>query len=168
MINVAGIIKNSLSNGPGMRYVIFVQGCPHHCDGCHNEHTWDFKDNRLMTVNEILEDIKNEMPLIKGVTFSGGEPFEQAKELTVLAKRIKNELELDVMSYTGYTYEEIQNSNSISKKDLLENIDILVDGKFELNNIEGAHIWAGSANQKVYFFNKPTKESVIKQLKERK
>lgn len=172
-INVAGIIKNSLSNGPGMRYVLFVQGCPHHCKGCHNEHTWPFKDNRLMTVDEILEDIKKEMPLIQGVTFSGGEPFDQPRELSILARRIKDELGLTVMSYTGYTYDQIRSCrilrdcDSTYKNQLLDVIDILVDGKFEEDNQEGAHEWAGSANQKVYFLTKPTKESVIKQLKER-
>lgn len=172
-INIAGIIKNSLSNGPGMRYVLFVQGCPHHCNGCHNNHTWSFNENRLMTIDEILQDIKKEIPLIQGVTFSGGEPFDQPKSLSILAKRIKDELGLTVMSYTGYTYDEIKNCSilrdcdSTYKNKLLDTIDILVDGKFEINNQEGAHEWAGSSNQKVYYISKPTKDSVIKKLKEK-
>lgn len=172
-INVAGVIKNSLSNGPGMRYVLFVQGCSHHCEGCHNKHTWSFKENKLMTVNQIFEDIKKEIPLIEGVTFSGGEPFDQPKELTILARKIKDELGLNVMSYTGYTYDQLKgcsmlrDCDSTYKNQLLDTVDILVDGKFEENNQEGAHEWAGSANQNIYFLTKPTKESVIKKMKER-
>lgn len=172
-INVAGILKNSLSNGPGMRYVLFVQGCPHHCDGCHNKHTWSFEENRLMTIDEVFNDIKEQLPLIQGVTFSGGEPFDQPYPLYVLAKRIKEELKINVMSYTGYTYDEIKgcsmfrDCDSTYKNNLLDVLDILVDGKFEKDNTKDAPKWAGSANQKIYFFNRPTKESVIKNLKER-
>lgn len=156
-INLAGEMPNSLANGPGLRYVIFVQGCPHHCEGCHNQHTWEFKDNFVDSVDNVFNRIKENADLIAGVTFSGGEPFSQAGPLSELAKKIKEELGLSIMSYTGYTYDELKQMSfyrdmeTTYRNRLLNTIDILVDGKFEINNQEGHHKFAGSKNQRVLY-----------------
>lgn len=156
MLNLAGEIEDSLANGPGMRYVLFTQGCNHHCLGCQNQHTWEFKDNLLLDVDDVFEKIKN-MPFITGVTFSGGEPFCQAEDLYLLGKRIKEELSLNIMIYTGYTYEELIQQSCLCSMEmtyrlrLLEITDILIDGKFEIDNQENSHKYAGSANQRVLY-----------------
>lgn len=156
MLNLAGDLDNSLANGPGMRYVLFTQGCSHnpHCKGCQNQHTWN-KDTicRLISVDDELEIIKNNMPIISGVTFSGGEPFDQAAELSELAVKC-HKLKLNVMCYSGFTYEELLNKAALYEpgiSSLLENIDILVDGRFEIDNQEGKGSYRGSKNQRMIY-----------------
>ena len=105
VIKVCGIEPESIVDGPGFRYVIFVQGCPHHCPGCHNPESWTFDAGEDMTVHEILDEIRSN-PNLDGVTFSGGEPFEQVPALLELAKMVKAE-GLSLMSYSGYTLEEL-------------------------------------------------------------
>lgn len=146
MLNVAGYISNSLSNGPGMRFVLFLQGCNFMCEGCHNQHSWDTKPNKLMSIEEVFNLIINECPIINGVTFSGGEPTLQSEELIELCKRIKEGTTLDIMLYTGNELEDMYTDKH--RKLLLEEIDYIVTGKYEKNNIENKHIYAGSANQK--------------------
>jgi anaerobic ribonucleoside-triphosphate reductase activating protein len=161
MLNLAGELKNSNANGPGLRYVIFTQGCSHpvKCEGCHNSHTWEKRDNMLITVDEMALDIVSEMPLINGVTFSGGEPFDQAAALTELAIKLKS-AGLSVMCYTGYTYEQIRSYAVMRSMEftqmnrLLDNIDILVDGKFDINQIKCAGLYRGSANQRMLYLEK--------------
>jgi anaerobic ribonucleoside-triphosphate reductase activating protein len=161
MLNLAGEIKNSKANGPEMRYVIFTQGCSHvkKCEGCHNPHTWSDTPNRLVPVDEVALDIIKEMPIIQGVTFSGGEPFDQAKPLYELAIKLK-EAGLSVMCYTGYTYDELQglflmrSMEFTYMKRLLENIDILVDGAFDLSKSENPGLYRGSSNQRMLYLDK--------------
>ena len=152
IVNVAGIDPNSLVNGPGLRYVLYVQGCKHHCKGCHNEHTWSFGTGKNMFIEEIFEDIKKNIPLIKGITLSGGDPMEQAEPLYYLCKRVKEELGLNIWCYTGYTYEDIIYGADKNKEKLLKTIDTLVDGKFEENNTNGEHKYIGSNNQRIIHF----------------
>lgn len=158
MLNLAGELTNSNANGPGMRYVIFTQGCSHapKCEGCQNKHTWSNESNMLISVDDMFEKIKKEMPLIKGVTFSGGEPFDQAVELSKLAFKCK-EVGLNVMVYSGFTYSELQ-SKSIFKEAgigfLLKNIDILVDGKFEIDKTDNVKRYRGSNNQNMLYLEK--------------
>lgn len=147
-IQMSGTIECSLVNGEGMRFVLFTSGCKHHCKGCHNSETWSFDYGEAKDVNDIFEQIKENVPLIKGVTYSGGDPMEQPEALIELSKRIKNELNINIWCYTGYTVEEILNGSDDNKKELLKHIDILIDGKFEEDNIENAIKFAGSANQR--------------------
>jgi anaerobic ribonucleoside-triphosphate reductase activating protein len=161
MLNLAGEIKNSLTNGPGLRYVIFTQGCSHspHCKGCHNIHTWSNEPNLLISIDDMFKNIEKELPLIKGVTFSGGEPFDQAKELFELAIKCKS-LHLNVLCYTGYTYEELQQISLLRSMEatyirrLLESVDILIDGKFEIDNQENHGLYRGSKNQRMIYLDK--------------
>lgn len=153
-INLAGEIPNSLANGPGLRYVVFVQGCPHHCEGCHNQHTWEFKDNYIDTVDNVFERILKNTPYLDGLTISGGEPFKQPKAVYELAKKVKENLGLSIVCYTGYTYEQLKQMSMYRDIDttyrnkLLNIVDILIDGKFEVDNQEGHHRYAGSKNQR--------------------
>ena len=87
-IRIAGVVKESIVDGPGIRYTIFTQGCPHHCEGCHNPQTHDFNKGSLVSISKIVEDIKKD-PLLRGVTISGGEPFMQAKKVADLVLQIK-------------------------------------------------------------------------------
>ena len=104
-LRIAGLVNDSIVDGPGIRYTIFVQGCPHHCPGCHNPDTHSFSGGSITDTGELLEKIKQN-PLLDGVTFSGGEPFCQAAVLAELGKQIK-QLGLNIVTYTGYTFEEL-------------------------------------------------------------
>lgn len=147
-LRVAGFLDNSLVNGDGLRSVLFVSGCNHKCKGCHNECMQDFNYGDSISLDEILQRIKNNVPLIKGVTFSGGDPFEQAAGLSALAEGIK-ELGLNIWCYSGYTYDEILKSNDQNKLELLKRIDVLVDGRYVEHLKEGAKKYTGSRNQNI-------------------
>jgi len=148
-IRIAGIVKESIVDGPGIRMVVFAQGCKHNCPGCHNPHTHPFDGGTIVTVGSIIEQAKKN-PLLDGITFSGGEPFEQSGAFAVLAQEAKK-LGLNVMTYTGYTYEYLL-ENSHVRKDwakLLEESDILVDGRFELEKKNFLLKFRGSENQRI-------------------
>ncbi len=148
-VRVAGIVPESYVDGPGVRFTIFVQGCPHHCSGCHNMDTWDFFGGTSFAVDELLEQIafaKKENPFLQGVTLSGGEPFSQANVLVHLAKGIK-ELGIDLIAYTGYTIEDLPSVPCALE--FLEYVDVLIDGPFvqELRSL--THPFVGSTNQRI-------------------
>ncbi|MBQ8107643.1 MAG: 4Fe-4S cluster-binding domain-containing protein, partial [Ruminococcus sp.] len=133
-IRIAGLAEESIVDGPGFRFAIFTQGCPHHCQGCHNPQTHDFSGGRIEDTDEIYERIMRD-PLLDGVTFSGGEPFCQCKPLTDLARRLRcSGKKLNIISYTGYTFEQlIQRRDQIEGcMELLRELDYLVDGRFEI------------------------------------
>ena len=154
VIRVCGIEPESIVDGPGFRYVLFVQGCPHHCKGCHNPESWDPKGGYDMTVRDILDEIKAK-PNIKGVTFSGGEPFEQARALVDLARYLKG-MRYSLMSYSGYTLEELEAKaeSDSAVGELLGMIDILVDGRYEEKLRNLTLVYCGSENQRVIDMNK--------------
>ena len=133
-VRLAGVIYESLVNGPGIRRVYFAQGCRHNCDGCFNPETHDFNGGELMDMNELINDaISN--PIINGITFSGGDPLEQAESFSYMAKEFKSK-GLNIWCYTGYTFEQILEKMKKDKdlKELISNVDVLVDGKFEMIN----------------------------------
>lgn len=146
-INVAGFVNDSITDGPGIRFTIFCQGCAHHCAGCHNPETWEFGKGTDKDINDIYNMIKAN-PLVKGVTFSGGEPFAQSEAFAILAERLKAD-GYEVACYTGYTYEEILNSTNESMKRLLKSLDVLVDGKFILDQRDILLKFRGSKNQRI-------------------
>lgn len=131
-LRIAGIVEESIVDGPGIRFVVFTQGCKHNCPGCHNPHTHSFDGGEIIEIDSIIDSIKGN-PLLSGVTLSGGEPFEQAKPLTELSKKVR-ELGYNIISYTGYTYEYIIENSSEANgwMELLKEIDILIDGRFEI------------------------------------
>lgn len=146
-LRLAGIVNDSITDGPGIRLTVFVQGCPHHCPGCHNPQTWDFEGGEETTPDEIMAQIKKN-PLLSGVTFSGGEPLAQAAALLSLAQQIKQQ-GLELAIYTGYTFEQLLQMDDPAINQLLALTDTLIDGPFiqaqrnlELN-------FRGSENQRV-------------------
>lgn len=148
-VRIAGILFESLVNGPGIRRVIFAQGCRHNCRGCFNQHTHSFQGGKLMDMDEILKDIFNN-PMLSGVTFSGGDPFEQSEEFAYMAAKIR-EKGLNVWCYTGYTFEKLieNKDNNHGWNQLLSSIDVLVDGKFEENKKRSDIRYRGSSNQRI-------------------
>lgn len=147
-INVAGQIIESLSNGPGMRYVIFFQGCDHHCDGCHNPHTWEKGIGQSFSIDRIINSMLIS-PFVKGVTISGGEPFLQVLGLRELVENILNKTTLNILIYTGYTLEELRKRQDENIDFILNNIDYLIDGKYQKNN-PTTRLYIGSDNQRIY------------------
>lgn len=146
-IRLAGIIRESITDGPGIRFVVFCQGCPHHCEGCHNKETWSYDGGKDVSIDKILEAI-DANGLINGVTFSGGEPFEQAKEFLALAKEIKKR-NLSIMIYTGYKYEDLIEKNDENINQLIHLADLIVDGPFILEQRDLSLKFRGSRNQRI-------------------
>ena len=146
-LRIAGTVKDSIVDGPGIRYVIFTQGCPHHCPGCHNPQTHDFLGGQDADLEKMLREIL-ENPILSGVTFSGGEPFCQAEALLPLAEAIK-ENEKHLMIYTGYLLEQLQKMEHPAIAKLLDLADILVDGPFIEKEKNLTLSFRGSENQRV-------------------
>ena len=146
-IRIAGLVGDSIVDGPGLRFAVFVQGCPHNCAGCHNPHTHDPQGGRLEQTQNVIEQISKN-PLLDGVTLTGGEPFLQAKELTPIAKYAK-ENGLDVLIYTGYLWEELAADNDPDCLELLACADILIDGRFVLEKRRLSMPYRGSENQRI-------------------
>lgn len=150
MIKVAGELYDSFVNGPGIRYVLFTQGCTMYCKDCHNKHAWDMNGGTFMSIEDVIAHIKSS-PFISGVTLSGGDPIEQPKEVSELCSRVKNDMpNLNILLYTGRTLQELREANNIYIDRILSTIDYLIDGKFDSNKINGAKKYTGSSNQKIY------------------
>ena len=146
MLNLSGIVSDSIVDGPGIRTCIFSQGCPHHCPGCHNPETWDFGCGTDVPVEDLVDVVRSN-PLCRGVTFSGGEPFAQSAGFAKLARLLK-EKGYEVASYSGYTFEELL-EGSDDQKELLASIDILIDGPFLLAERSLETVFRGSRNQRI-------------------
>ena len=147
-IRVAGLEKNSVVDGEGLRYAIFCQGCSRHCAGCHNPQTWDFSGGTEFETDEIIRDILND-PLLDGITFSGGEPFEQARACFEIASAVKKNSELDVWTYTGNRIEELLKIRNEDHLKLLSVTDFLVDGEFVESEKDSTLNFRGSRNQRI-------------------
>ena len=148
-IRISGIVSESIVDGPGLRYVIFVQGCPHNCPGCHNPQTHSFDGGRVVDTDELFAECIED-PLHTGVTFSGGEPFCQAEALYFLGKKFK-EHGYHLMCYSGWTFEELlrKAENEEYVKKLLSILDVLVDGRFILERRTLSLPFRGSENQRL-------------------
>jgi anaerobic ribonucleoside-triphosphate reductase activating protein len=159
-LNIMGYVDESEVNGPGCRAVVWVQGCQRECSGCFNPASWSFEPNQLISIEALAEKILSN-PRNQGVTFSGGEPFWQASTLAKLAKKLK-EKGLNVMSFTGFTLKELQSETAPSgSQDLLEQLDILVDGPFvETQKINDPNSLVSSRNQQVRIFNPDFKDEL--------
>lgn len=144
-IRIAGIVEESIVDGPGIRMVIFTQGCRHNCLGCHNPETHSFNGGYLIDIKDIIDKV-NENPLLDGITLSGGDPFEQSYECSILAKNVKD-LGLNVVTYTGYTFEQILKIEKF--RALLLQTDILIDGKFDIDKKSMMIPFRGSTNQRI-------------------
>ena len=156
-LRVAGVIEESIVDGPGIRFVLFLQGCRLRCPGCQNPQTWDFDGGTLVPSDEVLARIR-ENPLVHGVTFSGGEPFEQAEALLPLAKELKAQ-GYHLMAFSGFTLEQLVQKPECQA--LLEQLDLLVDGPFIEAQKSLDLRFRGSRNQRI--LNRPaTRENVWK------
>ncbi len=150
-MNIAGFYDESISNGLGWRAVLFVSGCPHHCPGCHNKEAQDFNYGKKFEKEEILEKIKNNS-ILKGITISGGEPLcrENIKEVCNFIKDVKKVKEnFNVWCYSGYTLDELIDRNDKDTMDCLNEIDVLVDGRFKQDLKVPNLKFRGSSNQRI-------------------
>lgn len=148
-VQLAGLVEESVVDGPGMRFVIFTQGCKHQCEGCHNPQTHDMNGGQTVTISYLEEQIDKQQ-LIRGVTFSGGEPFLQPKAMAHLARYAKNK-GLHTMAYTGYTFEKLLSMSKTDRDiaDFLSHLDMLVDGPFILAQRDITLQFRGSSNQRI-------------------
>ena len=155
MLELSGIVSDSIVDGPGIRTTIFSQGCPHHCPGCHNPETWAFGCGTQIPVEAVVEIVESN-PLCRGVTFSGGEPFAQAEGFARLARVLK-EKGYEIASYSGYTFEALLRGSE-AQKELLRSIDILIDGRFILAQKSLEIAFRGSRNQRILDIKKSLAE----------
>ncbi len=144
---IAGVVNDSIVDGPGIRLTVFTQGCPHRCPGCHNPQTHDFAGGSEGDTAEIIAKMKKN-PLLDGLTLSGGEPFAQPEACAELA-RAAHGLGLNVWSYSGYTFEELRKQGTEAQKALLRELDVLVDGRFVLEKRSLDCRFRGSTNQRL-------------------
>lgn len=153
---------DSVVDGPGLRAVVWTQGCKHECKGCHNPHTHDMNGGFEIDTKEITNQLKK-LRLQKGITLSGGDPFEQSEAIMEIAAEAKN-IGLDVWAYTGYTFEElidIKNPNYFTNLMLIQNIDVLVDGRFIESKRDINLKFRGSSNQRIIDVAKTLKNKKI-------
>jgi len=159
-IKISGIIRNSITDGVGIRYVIFVQGCSHNCKGCHNPETHDYNKNvPLISIDDILKDIKLHGQGTRGITLSGGDPLflMNLEGVTTLCKEYKKEFpDKTIWLYTGYTIEELDITQEIFKY-----IDVLVDGRFIENQKSLELKFKGSKNQRIINIPQTMKQNKI-------
>ena len=160
-LNVAGIVEESIVDGPGIRLTVFVQGCTHNCKGCHNPETHSFEGGEMVDIQKVANMIDNN-PLLDGLTISGGEPFQQAEGCAKLAKYAK-EKDLNVITYTGYTFEELLAGMDTNKgwRDLIEASDVIVDGKFEQSLRSVELRFRGSSNQRIISVKDSFEENTV-------
>ena len=153
-----------MEDGKGIRYTVFTQGCPHGCPGCHNPQTHDFEGGRWVTVEELFREFQKN-PLLKGITFSGGEPFCQPEPLTELA-RLVHGMGKDVTVFTGWTYEQLLEKKDPAVLALLEETDLLIDGPFleAKKNLELT--FRGSENQRLIDMKKTREKGIPVLLEE--
>lgn len=144
-LQIAGIIDDSIVDGPGVRYTVFTQGCAHNCFQCHNPQTHDFNGGNAVDVDDIISDITR-FKYIRCVTFSGGEPMDQPEALTECVTRLKNK-GYHILIFSGYTFEEII-AEPLRQK-ALKNADILIDGRFDYHKKTQDLRFRGSSNQRV-------------------
>lgn len=150
LLNIASWLPRSYANGPGMRMVIWLQGCPFRCVNCQNPDYLDFKINQIVTVDKVWQ-VFQKIPNLSGISFSGGEPFAQAVALAELAKRVQSEGKT-VVCWSGYSLAQLQEGKIKGAIDLLGSIDLLIDGLFR-EDLAGDDVLRGSSNQQLHFLS---------------
>ena len=149
MLHYLYTYPETIVDGEGIRYSIYLAGCRHHCKGCHNKASWNPQAGSLLTqqkIDEIINEI-NANPLLDGITFSGGDPFYNPEEFLPLIKTIKERTNMNIWCYTGYTYEQLMNMKVC--REILQLVDVLVDGKF-IEDLYSPYLeFRGSSNQRI-------------------
>ena len=161
-ININNYIPISTVEGPGKRFVIWTQGCSLRCTGCANSHMWNKSNGKIYNTKEIINLIKKYSNQIEGITFLGGEPLEQIEPVSEISKAVQK-IGLSVLLFTGYNYSEIESNTKF--QELVKYLDILIDGKFDIDKIDYSRAWVGSSNQNYYFLSNKYSEDVIKKYK---
>lgn len=154
-LNIAHIVEATEAEGPGLRFVVWVQGCLKRCRGCCNGDLLKIKPAQIMSSQDIIDQVqlaKQQYPLLEGVTFLGGEPFLQAQGLAEIAK-FAQQIGLSVMVFTGYLLEELNEQQFLGSLKLLTYTDVLIDGEFDQNQQEMERNWVGSHNQKFHYLS---------------
>ena len=171
-IAVAATRERSMREGPGIRYVIWVQGCSLKCKGCFNPHFWSQHGGSSRDIDSLLHDViaaRIKFPEIEGVTFLGGEPFEQPEALAELSQKLQK-LDFSIMVFSGYTLAELKDEKSsqyVSRLNFLSSIDLLVDGRYQQDNVDIDRPWVGSKNQEFHFLTERySKETLFNSVKD--
>ncbi len=155
MISVLDIVEDTTVDGPGFRTAVYAAGCPHRCPGCHNPQSWDIQQGTPMAVEEILEHILADE--FANVTFSGGDPLFQPEGFLRLARLIKERSKKTIWCYTGYSFEAIMRHPV--QRQLLNYIDVLVDGRFDQTQHRQGLVFRGSNNQRLLDVNASLKSN---------
>ena len=147
-MRLSGITLESIVDGPGLRIVLFTQGCPHRCPHCQNPESWDYDAGEEFSVRQIMRQLKQNRKGKQGITFSGGEPFLHAAELSEIARKVR-QMDLDVVTFTGFTYEELLANTEPGIQALLTGSDLLIDGKYIHKLRDIGLQFRGSSNQRI-------------------
>jgi anaerobic ribonucleoside-triphosphate reductase activating protein len=162
-MRISGYIKESIVDGKGLRAVVFFSGCYHNCPGCHSPQTHDKSYGEEFTLEkqlDVINDVKTN-PLLSGMTLSGGDCFFSAKEVIIFVQRLKNEIpNINIWAYTGFTFEQIA-SKKDKKFELLGMCDVLVDGKFIIDQRDTTALFKGSRNQRIVDIQKSLQRGEI-------
>ncbi|WP_437951566.1 4Fe-4S single cluster domain-containing protein [Sorangium sp. So ce296] len=148
LLNLADAVAPSFANGPGARAVLWVQGCSIHCPGCHNPHTWSARPVRVCDTESVVRWYRS-TPSLRGVTLSGGEPFEQARALAAVCRILRSDGS-DVVAFSGYTREQLEDGVVPHSKLLLREVDLLIDGPYKAEEASRLTL-RGSRNQRLHF-----------------
>ena len=157
-MKIIRIDRNNQVNGTGLRDVIWCAGCSHNCPGCHNQKAIPFEGGELINIDDVINEVIQAKH--QKVTFSGGEPFAQAKELYYIAKALRKE-GFNIWSYSGYTYNALIRHHDPYVQKLLSQLDILVDGRFLLEKRSIAALFRGSSNQRIIDVQASLKEDKV-------
>jgi anaerobic ribonucleoside-triphosphate reductase activating protein len=163
-LRLSGIVWESIVDGPGIRCAVFAQGCPHACPGCHNPQTWSFDGGYFTQTDDIISRMQKN-PLLRGITLTGGEPFEQADAMAELARN-SHASGYDVVTFTGYTYEQLLDkaASDPATRALLEQIDLLIDGRFIIEQRSLNLLFRGSSNQRLVDVPRSLATGMLSQL----
>lgn len=156
-LSILDIVEDTVVDGPGFRISIYCAGCPHHCRGCHNADSWNITNGKWIMVDDLFERIQSLE--FNDVTFTGGDPMFQPIGFTALAKRIKEETDKTIWCYTGYRFEELL--TSVEQSQLLDYIDVLVDGPYIDKYKDSDLLFRGSHNQRLIDVQASLKHNMI-------